>query len=169
MCCEFRDVSFSISPGLGWGMTIVSGIMTIYYNVIISWILYYLGHSFYRTLPWATCDNAWNTPGCLERRSRSKEAAFNASLADSNSTQVYSDASQFYSNVTEMLMGVTTENTAVTPEPSVVIVGNETFVRRTPAEEFWEWVIIMTVQTKVPSHAGSKTSDNSIICSTNSV
>ena len=137
-------VSLSVSSGLGWGMTIVTAIMTVYFNVIISWILYYLGHSFYGTLPWATCDNAWNTPGCLERRSRSKEVDFSASVANSNSSQFYSNTSQQYSNVTEMLIGVTTpENstTEVTADPSLVIVGNETFVRRTPAEEFWEWVV----------------------------
>ena len=125
-------------------MTVVTGVVTIYNNAILSWILYYLGHSFYGTLPWATCDNAWNTPGCLERRSRSKEAEFSASLANSNFSQFYSNTSQLYSNVTEMLMGITAPvntTTEVTADPSLVIVGNETFVRRTPAEEFWEWVV----------------------------
>ena len=122
-------------------MTIVSGIVTIYYNVIISWILYYLGHSFYTTLPWATCDNAWNTPGCLERRSRSKEGDIKTQLVHSNSSQVYSNATQIDYNLTEWLMGATASmntTTGVTADFGVVNVGNETFVRRTPAEEFWE-------------------------------
>ena len=35
-----------------------------YYNVILAWAFYYLFHSFSKELPWTTCGNDWNTPGC---------------------------------------------------------------------------------------------------------
>ena len=53
--------------GLGWGMIIVSAFITMYYNVIIAWVLYYLGMSFSDPLPWADCGHKWNTDQCLQR------------------------------------------------------------------------------------------------------
>ena len=50
--------------GIGYGMVIISGVVCVYYNIIITWTLYYFFHSFYPTLPWSTCDNAWNTEHC---------------------------------------------------------------------------------------------------------
>jgi len=51
--------------GIGYGMVIISGIVCIYYNVIITWALYFLFNSFRSTLPWSTCDNWWNTENCM--------------------------------------------------------------------------------------------------------
>ncbi|XP_064603734.1 sodium- and chloride-dependent glycine transporter 1-like [Liolophura sinensis] len=56
-----------ISPlmkGLGYAMVIVSWIVTLYYNVIISHTLFYLFASMTRELPWTTCGNWWNTKAC---------------------------------------------------------------------------------------------------------
>ncbi|CAF4434579.1 unnamed protein product [Rotaria socialis] len=50
--------------GIGWAMAINSFLVTIYYNVIIAWCLFYFFASFRRTLPWSGCDNWWNTPSC---------------------------------------------------------------------------------------------------------
>lgn len=53
------------STGLGYGMAIVSGIVCIYYNVIITWALYYMYLSVKQSVvPWATCGNWWNTDQC---------------------------------------------------------------------------------------------------------
>ena len=53
------------ASGIGYGMVIISGIVCIYYNIIIAWTLYYLFKSFAVVLPWSTCDNWWNTPACM--------------------------------------------------------------------------------------------------------
>ncbi|XP_023214582.1 sodium- and chloride-dependent glycine transporter 1-like [Centruroides sculpturatus] len=61
---------WKISPlfkGLGYGMVIISGIVCIYYNVIIAWTLYYIYQSLTSLLPWSTCNNWWNTPNCVDR------------------------------------------------------------------------------------------------------
>ena len=47
-------------------MVAVSGFVSIYYNIIITWVLYYLIKSFTKNLPWAKCGNDWNTLNCLE-------------------------------------------------------------------------------------------------------
>ena len=58
------DNFFSIA-GVGVGMVIVSGIVCIYYNVIVAWTLYYLFMSFRAVLPWSQCGNEWNTEHCV--------------------------------------------------------------------------------------------------------
>ncbi|XP_064645225.1 sodium- and chloride-dependent glycine transporter 2-like [Lineus longissimus] len=60
---------WKISPffkGIGWGMTMISFLVGIYYNVIIAWTLFYFFASFTSQLPWSTCGNDWNTPYCKE-------------------------------------------------------------------------------------------------------
>ncbi|CAH1797534.1 unnamed protein product [Owenia fusiformis] len=58
---------WKVSPlfqGIGYGMFLVSLFIGIYYNMIIAWTLFYLFASMRSTLPWASCDNEWNTPAC---------------------------------------------------------------------------------------------------------
>ncbi|KAK2174758.1 hypothetical protein NP493_778g03001 [Ridgeia piscesae] len=50
--------------GLGVAQLIISAIVSIYYNMIIAWSLYYFFASFTSSLPWADCTHWWNTPGC---------------------------------------------------------------------------------------------------------
>jgi len=35
-----------------------------YYNIILTWALYYFFASFTFDLPWDSCDNYWNTENC---------------------------------------------------------------------------------------------------------
>ncbi|CAL1263692.1 unnamed protein product [Larinioides sclopetarius] len=59
---------WKISPifkGLGFGMAIVSGVVCVYYNVIIAWALYYIYQSY--SVSWSSCENAWNTPNCVSQ------------------------------------------------------------------------------------------------------
>ncbi|XP_021348007.1 sodium- and chloride-dependent GABA transporter 1-like [Mizuhopecten yessoensis] len=51
--------------GLGYASVIVSWLIGLYYNVIISHVLFYLYSSFTDKLPWQSCDNDWNTPNCI--------------------------------------------------------------------------------------------------------
>ncbi|XP_042907514.1 sodium- and chloride-dependent glycine transporter 1 isoform X3 [Parasteatoda tepidariorum] len=50
--------------GLGYAMFIMSGLVGIYYNMILAWALFYLLSSFTTHLPWSSCDNWWNTEAC---------------------------------------------------------------------------------------------------------
>jgi SNF family Na+-dependent transporter len=50
--------------GLGWATLINSFLVSIYYNVIIGWCLFYFFASFRRKLQWSDCGNWWNTDRC---------------------------------------------------------------------------------------------------------
>ncbi|KAI9549873.1 hypothetical protein GHT06_007259 [Daphnia sinensis] len=55
-----------IMKGVGFATMVVVVLIDIYYTIIIAWTLFYLIASFTAlpSLPWAGCDNAWNTPNC---------------------------------------------------------------------------------------------------------
>lgn len=44
------------------------GLVAIYYNAIIAYVLFYLFASLTSSLPWEHCGNWWNTDLCLEHR-----------------------------------------------------------------------------------------------------
>ncbi|XP_071101901.1 sodium- and chloride-dependent creatine transporter 1-like [Haliotis cracherodii] len=57
MCPPFK--------GIGVGILILLWIVLSLYNAIFSWFAYFFYYSFSSTLPWAHCDNDWNTPTCI--------------------------------------------------------------------------------------------------------
>ncbi|KAJ8342900.1 hypothetical protein SKAU_G00328280 [Synaphobranchus kaupii] len=52
--------------GVGLAMVAISFILCTYYNIIITWALYYLFSSFQSPLPWENCNNTWNRPNCTD-------------------------------------------------------------------------------------------------------
>lgn len=60
-------IYYNRNIGTGFSMIMVSFLVSIYYVVILAWILYFLFASFISPLPWTTCNNEWNTPNCLVR------------------------------------------------------------------------------------------------------
>ncbi|KAG7483755.1 hypothetical protein MATL_G00041620 [Megalops atlanticus] len=57
--------------GVGLATVAISFIMCTYYNVIITWSLYYLFSSFQSPLPWENCNNTWNRPNCTDQATNS--------------------------------------------------------------------------------------------------
>lgn len=49
----------------------ISFIMCTYYNIVITWALYYLFSSFQAPLPWQNCNNTWNTANCTNHATNS--------------------------------------------------------------------------------------------------
>ena len=46
-------------------MTMVTTIVSIYYSVLMTYIIYFFFASMTDTLPWQHCENDWNTDLCL--------------------------------------------------------------------------------------------------------
>ncbi|XP_071848905.1 sodium-dependent dopamine transporter-like isoform X3 [Apostichopus japonicus] len=55
-----------IFKGIGYAMVLVAFFVDWYYNVIISYAIYYFIASFSRRVPWSVCDHDYNTKLCFE-------------------------------------------------------------------------------------------------------
>ncbi|XP_012941061.1 sodium- and chloride-dependent glycine transporter 1 [Aplysia californica] len=79
-----------ISPiftGLGIAMVMISGMVSLYYQVIVMYGIFYLLNALISLdgdLPWSTCGNSWNTPNCITGRpdfgNMTETAAINYSM-----------------------------------------------------------------------------------------
>uniref|UniRef100_A0A8C4RH73 Transporter n=1 Tax=Erpetoichthys calabaricus TaxID=27687 RepID=A0A8C4RH73_ERPCA len=52
--------------GIGFASLIVTTYFNFTYIIILAWAFFYLFHSFSKELPWASCNNTWNTVHCKE-------------------------------------------------------------------------------------------------------
>ncbi|XP_004621422.1 inactive sodium-dependent neutral amino acid transporter B(0)AT3 [Sorex araneus] len=89
----------TISPylgGVGLGCFCVSFLVSLYYNTVLTWVLWYLLNSFQHPLPWSTCPPNANRTGLVEEcRSSSTVSYFwyrqtlniTADIGDSGSVQ----------------------------------------------------------------------------------
>uniref|UniRef100_A0A4W5N4X0 Transporter n=1 Tax=Hucho hucho TaxID=62062 RepID=A0A4W5N4X0_9TELE len=55
-----------IFTGIGYASIVIVSLLNIYYIVILAWGLYYLFQCFQPELPWAKCNQPWNTDRCVE-------------------------------------------------------------------------------------------------------
>ena len=51
--------------GVGVAMVLVTVYVNLYYNILVAYILYYFFASMASEVPWANCENAWNTFRCV--------------------------------------------------------------------------------------------------------
>ena len=84
-----------IMHGIGYAMVGLGLVVSIYYSVVMSYALYYIGASFSSELPWTKCDPTWvecvvrglNTTGLTD--SATNVTAFNGTLI--SASQLYWD------------------------------------------------------------------------------
>lgn len=66
-----------LAKGVGAAMVCVSLIVCIYYNVVMSYTLYFIGQSFQAQLPWTRCDLEWaNGTNCTVRSKNVSQQTF---------------------------------------------------------------------------------------------
>ncbi|XP_011414893.3 sodium- and chloride-dependent glycine transporter 1 [Magallana gigas] len=124
---------WKISPlfkGVGYGMIIISGIVCVYYNIIITWTIYFLYHSFKAVLPWSTCGNSWNTEKCYIRGEINLTQVDNATANGTIGYNVNTTSLLNLSDVTVAFVG----GTSNTSKSDLVNLTNKV----TASEEFWQ-------------------------------
>ncbi|KAJ6661432.1 hypothetical protein lerEdw1_015061 [Lerista edwardsae] len=68
-----------ISPylgGIGYGSVVVSLSVSLYYNMILAWVLWYFANSFLKPLPWSSCPLNESKTGPVEECSLSTETSY---------------------------------------------------------------------------------------------
>lgn len=62
-----------LPPGVGYATQVIVALLNIYYIIVLAWAIFFLSNSFTWDLPWASCNNTWNTgetqdtiPGALD-------------------------------------------------------------------------------------------------------
>ncbi|XP_069764945.1 sodium-dependent neutral amino acid transporter B(0)AT2-like [Narcine bancroftii] len=62
--------------GIGFASCLVCSFVSLYYNVIIAWSLFYFGHSFQYPLPWESCPSLPNNTGVVSECSESSPTTY---------------------------------------------------------------------------------------------
>jgi hypothetical protein len=105
-------------------MIVVCFVFSVYYSHCITWIIYYFGMSFFPEVPWAGCNNTWNTPNC----GRTNYTAMNMNLS-------------FVNNETDMKPPFLMDDPEYRDQPALHMSRNESVAFQklmSPAEEFWQ-------------------------------
>jgi hypothetical protein len=55
-----------MKKGMGAAMNLASIYISVYYNIIIAYSLYFMFLSLRSSLLWAKCDPAWASPNCID-------------------------------------------------------------------------------------------------------
>lgn len=124
--------------GIGYCTLIVITFVTIYYQVIISWIIFYLYSSFSSKLTWGTCDNAWNSESCFSSLEEVKCRVGNNNTA---TDQIYyklkcTDVQSICSDVSAQLNGLnSTACINVTSQETILL--SSLIKRIVSSEEFY--------------------------------
>ncbi|XP_062317326.1 solute carrier family 6 member 6b isoform X1 [Osmerus eperlanus] len=92
-----------IFTGIGYASVVIVSLLNIYYIVILAWGLYYLFQCFQPELPWARCNQPWNTPNCVEDTVRKNKTLWLAA----NVTNFTSPVTEFWErNVLSISSGI---------------------------------------------------------------
>ena len=140
-------------------MLVVSFLCCVYYNVIIAWCLYYMFKSFASMVPWATCNNWWNTPSCSRAKKTSNGVTENGGIPGNttgNNTELLYNAScinqtfPVFGNLTGGNMNVmnasvpcfnTTLNATVNAT-TTTLTKVSVMDSNSPSKEFWERYVL---------------------------
>uniref|UniRef100_A0A8C7QWK8 Transporter n=1 Tax=Oncorhynchus mykiss TaxID=8022 RepID=A0A8C7QWK8_ONCMY len=92
-----------IFTGIGYASIVIVSLLNIYYIVILAWGLYYLFQCFQPELPWAKCNQPWNTDRCVEDTVRKNKTLMLAA----NITNFTSPVTEFWErNVLSISSGI---------------------------------------------------------------
>lgn len=114
-CCGSTVIRFQtrdeLFPGIGYASMVIVSLLNIYYIVILAWALFYLFQSFTLDLPWAKCDQYWNTPCCVSDFKRFKEDGNFTNFTTTMAPTTPATASYANGNITQCEGNFTTPET----------------------------------------------------------
>ena len=113
-------------------MVMMASICTSYYNIILTWNIYYLVKSFTKSVPWGSCGHYWNTELCLDSGISADNSTF---VADSG---IMPNNSSFVAGSNDF--DYMTSNTTLIADQNLTSPSNETVDWNSPANEFWRYV-----------------------------
>lgn len=88
-----KTLQLFLSPaGIGYASIVIVSLLNIYYIVILAWGLYYLFQCFQPELPWAKCNQPWNTEHCIEDTVRKNKTLW----LTANATNFTSPVTEFW-------------------------------------------------------------------------
>ncbi len=81
-------------------MVVVSSMVGIYYNIVFTYTIFYFFASFAKEVPWAHCNNTWNTESCIDFGVARTLAKMNISLSNhTNISKPTSPAEEYWTYV----------------------------------------------------------------------
>ncbi|XP_074644575.1 sodium- and chloride-dependent GABA transporter 1-like [Tubulanus polymorphus] len=127
-----------IFKGVGYAAAIMAFWLNIYYIVILAWAMYYLYQSFTTVLPWAKCNNPWNTEWC-----RTDHGAGLSNCSIINITDTSNASSKYLVDAVEKVTFSPLMSTTTPPSGKVLhaFMCNGSIVYdnfTSPVKEFWE-------------------------------
>ena len=77
---------------------VMSWLLTTYYNVIMSWAIFYLISSMTSSLPWEQCEHTWNSDQCKPIINNETSIISNETMINSSSvlSNTHSSTQEFY-------------------------------------------------------------------------
>lgn len=126
-CVINQILCLYLFTGVGFGMVLVNGMCCVYYIMVVTWSIYFIGNSFLSPLPWSSCYNWWNTENCL---SDADSLQNNVTTLRSLSTYILNGQN----NLTQYLVNTSTE-LQTKDEVNQLLNLNTTM---SSEEEFWQ-------------------------------
>ncbi|XP_023222444.1 sodium- and chloride-dependent glycine transporter 2-like isoform X1 [Centruroides sculpturatus] len=122
---------FPLGKGIGVAMVMLSIIVAIYYNIVMSYTLLYMAQSFRSVIPWSSCFEWWGADSnCYVRSENTTRCADVMTMIETEYKE---------SNRTEFNLNNLTNNI---PEEYAMKLNTCTNATQTASEQFWERYVL---------------------------
>lgn len=118
-----------IAKGVGFAVLVISFLCTVYYNVLIAYVLYYMYESLKSDVPWRHCHNWWNTPNCVKDYKAYKQGLSDCLATTGNASALLNQTSNYTTAIPSSCANIT----------SLTEINS-------PSKEFWERYVLQITE-----------------------